>query len=53
MTDSLKAFFDMGGYGLFIWAAYGVSLVALLCLTLIIRRRYNRAKAKLAATKRD
>lgn len=27
--DSLQAFFDMGGYALYVWLSFGVSLVAL------------------------
>lgn len=31
--DSLSAFLDMGGYGFFVWLAFGVSAVAMLLLT--------------------
>lgn len=27
--DSLQAFFEMGGYALYVWLSFGVSLVAL------------------------
>jgi heme exporter protein D len=30
--DSWQAFWDMGGYGLYVWLAFGMSLLALLVL---------------------
>lgn len=38
---SWSEFFAMGGYGGYVWSAYGVTLIALIweCATLRIRRR--------------
>ena len=41
----MSEFFQMGGYGAFIWTAYGLSVVALIVLML---RSRSRAKATLA-----
>lgn len=30
--DSISAFFDMGGYGFFVWLSYGVTFAALALL---------------------
>ncbi len=30
--DSISAFFDMGGYGFYVWLSYGVSISALALL---------------------
>lgn len=47
--DRVSAFFAMGGYGVFIWPAYGVSFVviAIMAGTTIVRRR--RVLKRLAA----
>lgn len=38
--ESWPAFFAMGGYGLYVWLSYGLTLVILgLCLVLPLRRR--------------
>ncbi len=44
--------FDMGEYAPFIWAAYGVSAVALGGITVWTVAAYAKAKAKLAALER-
>ena len=36
-------FFRMGGYGLYVWAAYGVAAVLMLCEPLLVRRRHQQA----------
>ncbi|HJT44277.1 MAG TPA: heme exporter protein CcmD [Rhizomicrobium sp.] len=41
--------FDMGSYGVFIWPAYAVSVLALAGATLWTLWAWARAKAKLAA----
>jgi heme exporter protein D len=40
---------DMGGYGVFIWPAYGVSVLALGGLIVWTVAGWQRAKARLAA----
>lgn len=40
--DSLQAFLDMGGYGTFVWLAFGVSfavLILLLVESIVAKRR--------------
>jgi len=39
MWSSASAFFDMGGYGLFVWGSYGVSLLLMLGEPLLAARR--------------
>jgi heme exporter protein D len=49
-------FFDMGGYGAFIWTSYGVSAVILtsLVVTSVLRlKKTERALAPLEQVKRD
>lgn len=43
--DSWQAFWHMGGYGLFVWSAYGVTAVAMLAEVLLVRARQRRALA--------
>ena len=38
----------MGGYGAFIWSAYGLSAVSLIAALVLTLSAYKRAKAKLA-----
>jgi heme exporter protein D len=40
---------NMGGYGAYIWPAYGISAVALGVATILSWRAWRAAKAKLAA----
>ena len=47
--DSIMAFLDMGGYGHFVWPAYGVVAVVLVGLMLASRRSLKSAEATLAA----
>ena len=41
--DSLDAFLRMGGYGRFVWGAYGVTLALMLVEAVLVRRRLRRA----------
>jgi heme exporter protein D len=43
--DSLDAFWHMGGYGRFVWGAYGVTLAAMAFEAFSVRRRLARAQA--------
>ncbi len=45
----MSAFFAMGGYGAFIWPAYGASAVLLAAAIAFTWRAYAKAKAQLAA----
>jgi heme exporter protein D len=42
---SWQAFWHMGGYGLYVWGAYGVTAVAMLAEVLWVRARLRRAAA--------
>jgi heme exporter protein D len=43
MWGSASAFFDMGGYGLFVWGSYGMSLLLMLGEPLMAARRRRQA----------
>ena len=45
----MSTFFAMGGYGAYIWPAYGVSVLLLGAAVVMTWRAYARAKAQLAA----
>lgn len=52
MSDGLDSFFDMGGYGVFVWPAY--ALVAALLVWLLVNRigRLKRRESELARLER-
>ena len=52
MSDGLDSFFDMGGYGAFVWPAY--ALVAALLVWLLVNRigRLKRRESELARLER-
>ena len=41
--NSASEFFAMGGYGLYVWGSYAVTLVALLVEPWLAARRHRRA----------
>ncbi len=41
---SAEAFFHMGGYGLFVWGAYGVTAALMLVEPVLAARRYLAAR---------
>lgn len=43
---SAQAFFDMGGYGLYVWGSYGATVVALAWEIIALRRRALSARAE-------
>lgn len=48
---SWAEFFAMGGYGLYVWGAYGVVVVGMLAESLLARRRHRVAlQAALGST---
>ena len=47
MTSYLLNFFSMGGYGHFIWGAYGISAIVLIILLLRIHRFLKSTETKL------
>ncbi len=46
-------FFSMGGYGLYVWGAYGVTAACLLIDPLLASRRHRRALRELARERED
>ena len=40
---SLDNFFHMGGYGLYVWGAYGVTLALMVGEAWVLRKRHERA----------
>lgn len=47
--DDLIRFLDMGGYGRFIWPAYGMTILAMIALTAASLRALRRRKREFAA----
>lgn len=47
MSD-LGAFFAMGGYGAYLWPAYGVAIGLVLAIWILAERRAGRARRDLA-----
>ena len=45
----MTTFFEMGGYAVFVWPAYGISVVTLAALVASTLRAYRRAKAQLVS----
>jgi heme exporter protein D len=41
--NSFDDFIHMGGYGLYVWGSYGVTLVVMVAETLLARRRRRQA----------
>ena len=39
--DSINAFFNMGGYGFYVWLSYGVTLLAILLLILLSKQKHK------------
>jgi heme exporter protein D len=49
----VSSFFAMGGYGAFIWPAYGVSLLALVAMVWQSWSAWRAAKKRLAGLEED
>ena len=50
--DSLSAFIEMGGYGLYVWSAYAITLVVFaynIVRPLLMRRELIRVQRKILA----
>ncbi len=45
---SLDNFLHMGGYGLYVWGSYAMTLAVLAVEPLLARSRYRRARAETA-----
>jgi len=46
--DALQEFFHMGGYGFYVWSAYGVALVVLVANVLVPMLRARDLRARLS-----
>ncbi|MDX1432524.1 MAG: heme exporter protein CcmD [Gammaproteobacteria bacterium] len=46
--DTLREFLHMGGYGFYVWSAYGVTLVVLVANVLVPMLRARDLRARLA-----
>jgi heme exporter protein D len=44
---SFDEFIHMGGYGLYVWGSYGLTLLAMLVEPVLTRQRHRRALAQL------
>jgi heme exporter protein D len=49
----VSSFFAMGGYGAFIWPAYGISLLALVAMVWQSWSAWRAAKKRLAGLEED
>ncbi len=49
----MHAFLDMGGYGAFVWPAYGVTALVLIVMLIASLRALWRREAALAALERE
>jgi heme exporter protein D len=47
IMESLRALLDMGGYGGFVWPAYGLSVVVLTAVLVVSLRQVRRREAEL------
>ena len=43
--QSMDEFFRMGGYGLYVWGSYGLTLAVLVAEALVVRQRRRQAFA--------
>jgi heme exporter protein D len=50
---SAADFWAMGGYGAYVWGAYGVTLAVMLAEPLLVRRRCRQALAESAGHRPD
>jgi heme exporter protein D len=41
--DSASAFFEMGGYGLYVWGSYVVAVLLMSVEPVLVRRRHRRS----------
>ncbi len=49
---SWSEFWSMGGYGLYVWGAYGVTVVFLTCEVALLRRRRRALHERLREARR-
>jgi heme exporter protein D len=47
--NSWNEFFHMGGYGLYVWGSYGVTLLVMLVEPHLAAGRHQRARAQIGA----
>jgi len=53
MVDALASFLDMGGYGTYVWPAYGAAAVVLIGLVAVSVRTLKARQAALQALEGD
>jgi heme exporter protein D len=46
--NSFDEFIHMGGYGLYVWGSYGVTLLLMLVEPMLAKRRHQQARAQIA-----
>jgi heme exporter protein D len=51
--NSAGEFFAMGGYGLYVWGAYGVVIVWMLVEPMFVARRHAQALARVQPTEKE
>ncbi|WP_426359926.1 heme exporter protein CcmD [Pseudocolwellia sp. HL-MZ19] len=39
--DNINAFFDMGGYGFYVWLSYGVTALAIILLIILSKQKHK------------
>jgi heme exporter protein D len=44
----MKEYFDMGGYGFFVWTSYAITLVAMVATVWFARSRHRQQLARIA-----
>ena len=50
--NSASEFFAMGGYGVYVWGAYAVTLACMSIEPVLVAARHRRARRELAGAKR-
>ncbi len=51
--DSLRAFFEMGGYAVFVWSGYGLAAIAMIGLLAASLRTLRAREKEFAAVRRN
>lgn len=51
--DTLRTFFEMGGYALFVWSGYGLAAIAMIGLLVASLRTLRAREKEFAAVRRN